>query len=91
MKYSSDLQTEVVCNGLKTRNTGTVFVEHSASKIAKVNRTIISDYVYFDFDHFELYCLLFTFDLDIKGHVFILNCYKQALQYSVLHLSSREE
>lgn len=66
-----------------------MFVEHSASEIAKVNRTIISDYVYLNFNHFEL-CPLFTFDLDIKGRVFILNCCKQALQYFILHLCSRE-
>lgn len=59
-----------------------MFVEHSASEIAKVNRTIISDNVYLDFNHFEL-CLLFTFDLDIKGRVFILNCCKQASKYFI--------
>lgn len=66
-----------------------MFVEHSASEIAKVNRTIISDNVYLDFNHFEL-CLLFTFDLDIKGRVFILNCCKQASKYFI-HLPVQEK
>lgn len=52
-----------------------MFVEYSVFEIVKVNRIIILDNVYFDFNYFE-FCLLFIFDFDIKGRVFILSCCK---------------